>query len=74
MIYTIVGRFTADELLKMLPQLRFPALSMVILLAIAVAVAHLFLIDKKHQAYLFLCFFNSNTILWDFLSIKRFWG
>lgn len=49
MISTIVGRFTAKELLEMLSQLRFPALSMVILLAIAVAVAHLFLIDKKHQ-------------------------
>ena len=39
MISTIVGRFTAKELLEMLPQLRFPALSMVILLAIAVAVS-----------------------------------
>ena len=47
MIYTIVGRFTADELLKMLPQLRFPALSMIILLAIAMAVAQLFAVDKK---------------------------
>lgn len=62
MISTIVGRFTAKELLEMLPQLRFPALSMVILLAIAVAVAHLFLIDKKHQGLFVSMFFNSNTI------------
>ena len=62
MISTIVGRFTAKELLEILPQLRFPALSMVILLAIAVAVAHLFLIDKKHQGLFVSMFFNSNTI------------
>lgn len=62
MISTIVGRFTAKELLEILPQLRFPALSMVILLAIAVAVAHLFLIDKKHQGLFISMFFNSNTI------------
>jgi len=62
MIYTIVGRFTADELLKMLPQLRFPALSMIILLAIAMAVAQLFMVDKKHQGLFVSMFFNSNTI------------
>lgn len=62
MIYTIVGRFTADELLKMLPQLRFPALSMIILLAIAMAVAQLFAVDKKHQGLFVSMFFNSNTI------------
>lgn len=56
MIYTIVGRFTADELLKMLPQLRFPALSMIILLAIAMAVAQLFAVDKNIRACLSLCF------------------
>lgn len=32
MISTIVGRFTAKEMLEMLPQLRFPAISMVIYL------------------------------------------
>ena len=32
MLYTITQRFTAADLLKMLPALRFPALSMVILL------------------------------------------
>ena len=62
MIYTIVGRFTADELLKMLPQLRFPTLSMIILLAIAMAVAQLFAVDKKHQGLFVSMFFNSNTI------------
>lgn len=62
MIYTIVGRFTADELLKMLPQLRFPALSMIILLAIAMAVAQLFMVEKKHQGLFVSMFFNSNTI------------
>ena len=62
MIYTIVGRFTAKEMLEMLPQLRFPAISMVILLAIAMAVAQLFMVDKKHQGLFVSMFFNSNTI------------
>ena len=39
MLYTITQRFTAADLLIMLPALRFPALSMVILLGIATAVA-----------------------------------
>ena len=62
MISTIVGRFTAKEMLEMLPQLRFPAISMVILLAIAMAVAQLFLIDEKHRGLFVSMFFNSNTI------------
>lgn len=74
MISTIVGRFTAKELLEILPQLRFPALSMVILLAIAVAVAHLFLIDKKHQGLFVSMFLILIRFLWDFPSIKRFLG
>ena len=62
MISTIVGRFTAKEMLEMLPQLRFPAISMVILLAIAMAVAQLFLIDEKYRGLFVSMFFNSNTI------------
>ena len=46
MLYTITQRFTAADLLKMLPDLRFPALSMVILLGIATAVASIFAVKK----------------------------
>lgn len=62
MIFTITNRFTAAELGNMLPQLRFPALSMVILLAIAVGVAQVFAVEKQHRGLFISMFFNSNTI------------
>ena len=62
MLYTITQRFTATDLLKMLPELRFPALSMVILLGIATAVASIFAVKKSVVVSLSPCFFNSNTI------------
>ena len=37
MLSTITGKFKAHELLEMLPDLRFPVLSMMILMAIAFA-------------------------------------
>ena len=49
MLYTITQRFTAADLLKMLPDLRFPALSMVILLGIATAVARIFAVKKDRR-------------------------
>ena len=62
MLYTITQRFTAADLLKMLPTLRFPALSMVVLLGIATAVAKIFAVRQDRRG-LFICmFFNSNTI------------
>lgn len=62
MIYTIMARFSAKELLEMLPQLHFPALSMVILLGIAAATAQLFAVDRKHRGLFISMFFNSNTV------------
>ena len=63
MLYTITQRFTAADLLKMLPGLRFPALSMVILLGIATGVARIFAVRQERRGlFLFPCFFNSNTI------------
>lgn len=62
LVYTIVKRFTAAELLALIPQLRFPALSMVILLGIATACARCFAIDKSRQGLFISMFFNSNTV------------
>lgn len=62
MIYTITQRFTAADLLKMLPALRFPALSMVILLGIATGVARIFAVRQDRRGLFISMFFNSNTI------------
>ena len=62
MLYTITQRFTAADLLKMLPELRFPALSMVILFGIATAVARIFAVRKDRRGLFISMFFNSNTI------------
>ncbi|KXT89857.1 Malate permease [Streptococcus parasanguinis] len=62
MLYTITQRFTAPALLKMLPALRFPALSMVILLGIATGVARIFAVRQDRRGLFISMFFNSNTI------------
>ena len=62
MLYTITQRFTAADLLKMLPALRFPALSMVILLGVATGVARIFAVRQDRRGLFISMFFNSNTI------------
>lgn len=62
MLYTITQRFTAADLLKMLPALRFPALSMVLLLGIATGVARIFAVRQNRRGLFISMFFNSNTI------------
>ena len=62
MLYTITQRFTAADLLIMLSALRFPALSMVILLGIATAVARIFAVRQDRRGLFISMFFNSNTI------------
>ena len=62
MLYTITQRFTAADLLIMLPALRFPALSMVILLGIATGVARIFAVRQDRRGHFISMFFNSNTI------------
>ena len=62
MLYTITQRFTAVDLLKMLPALRFPALSMVILLGVATGVARIFAVRQDRRGLFISMFFNSNTI------------
>ena len=62
MLYTITQRFTAADLLKMLPALRFPALSMVVLLGIATGVARIFAVRQDRRGLFISMFFNSNPI------------
>ena len=62
MLYTITQRFTAADLLKMLPALQFPALSMVVLLGIATGVARIFAVRQDRRGLFISMFFNSNTI------------
>ena len=62
MLYTITQRFTAADLLKMLPALRFPALSMAVLLGIATTVARIFAVRQDRRGLFVSMFFNSNTI------------
>ncbi len=62
MLYTITQRFTATDLLKMLPGLRFPALSMVILLGIGAGVGRIFAVRQDRRGLFVAMFFNSNTI------------
>lgn len=70
MLYTITQRFTATDLLKMLPELRFPALSMVILLGIATAVAGIFAVKRSVVDSLFPCFLILIRSSWAYQSIK----
>lgn len=74
MLYTITQRFTAADLLKMLPALRFPALSMVILLGIATGVARIFAVRQDRRGLFISMFFNSNTIFVGFPINQALFG
>ena len=62
MLGTIVSKFSAKELLRMIPDLRFPVISMLILMGVAFAVVHIFKIQDKHAGLFTSMFFNSNTV------------
>ncbi|MDO4455094.1 MAG: AEC family transporter, partial [Ligilactobacillus agilis] len=62
MISTITTKFTASELKTLLPDLRYPVLSMIILFALSFAVAHALAIQKSHLGLFSSMFFNSNTV------------
>ena len=62
MVSTITMRFNANDLSKMLPDLRFPVISMVILMALAFAIVKVFRIRKSHAGLFSSMFFNSNTV------------
>src|SRR5699024_9775520 len=62
MLGTIVNKFSAKELLRMIPDLRFLVISMLILMGIAFAVVHIFKIQDKHAGLFTSMFFISNTV------------
>ena len=70
MLYTITQRFTAEDLLKMLPALRFPALSMVILLGIATGVARIFAVRQDRRGLFISMFLTPIPSSWGFLLTK----
>ena len=62
MLATITGKFTAPLLLRTLPDLRFPVVSMIILFALSIVVAQVLRIRKYHRGLFESMFFNSNTV------------
>lgn len=62
MIYTITHDFTADKLIKLLPDLAIPVLSMTILIGISFLMIKILKVDKSHRGLFSSMFFNSNTV------------
>lgn len=62
MLDTITRDFTAKELFRLLPDLKFPVVSMLILFGISVAVARIIRIRKERRGLFESMFFNSNTV------------
>lgn len=62
MIATITKQFTTDQLKTLLPDLRYPVISMLILFALSFAVARALAIQKSHLGLFSSMFFNSNTV------------
>lgn len=62
MIVSITHDFSKQELLRLLPDLRFPVLSMLLLMIIAWGLVYLLHIDPKRRGLFTSMFFNSNTV------------
>lgn len=62
MIVTVSTRFTAKELLGLLPQLRYPLLSMAVLGVLSAAIARLIHVEHRHVGLFCSMFLNSNTV------------
>ncbi|MFD1392561.1 AEC family transporter [Lacticaseibacillus jixianensis] len=62
MIDTICSRFSAGELKALLPDLRFPVLSMALLFGLSFAVARIIRVAPKRRGLFKSMFFNSNTV------------
>ncbi|MCI1850350.1 AEC family transporter [Schleiferilactobacillus harbinensis] len=62
MIVTISGQFHKQELLSLLPDLRFPLISMFILFALSFPLARVFRVQPQHHGLWRSMFFNSNTV------------
>ena len=62
MVTTIMRDFSADQLKTLLPDLRYPVISMIILFALSFAVARAIGIKRSHIGLFSSMFFNSNTV------------
>lgn len=62
MVTTIMRDFSAHELKTLLPDLRYPVISMLILFALSFAVSNALRIKKSHRGLFSSMFFNSNTV------------
>ncbi|WP_461240752.1 AEC family transporter [Paucilactobacillus sp. N302-9] len=62
MVTTIMKDFTADQLKTLLPDLRYPVVSMLILFAFSFAVMRVMRIKQEHAGLFSSMFFNSNTV------------
>ncbi|WP_270216913.1 AEC family transporter [Pediococcus pentosaceus] len=62
MIVSITKDFTKSELVKLLPNLWYPVLSMFILMGISWLVARIIQVDPKRHGLFTSMFFNSNTV------------
>ncbi|WP_179394375.1 AEC family transporter [Lacticaseibacillus absianus] len=62
MVVTISTKFTAHELRQLLPDLRFPLLSMALLFGLSIGVARLLRVQAAHRGLFESMFFNSNTV------------
>jgi auxin efflux carrier (AEC) len=62
MMTTIMTRFSKKALVQLLPDLRFPVISMLLLFALSFLVVKLLHIDQSKRGLFKSMFFNSNTI------------
>lgn len=62
MISTITSDFNGKELIDLLPNLRFPVLSMIILFGISFLAVKIFAVPRNHSGLFKSMFCNSNTI------------
>ena len=62
MVTTIMHDFSAGQLKTLLPDLRYPVISMLILFALSFAVARAIGIKRSHIGLFSSMFFNSNTV------------
>ncbi|MBU7456201.1 AEC family transporter [Leuconostoc fallax] len=62
MIDTITKDFTKQQLAQLLPNLKYPVISMMILFGLSVAIARLLHVRKNRRGLFQSMFFNSNTV------------
>lgn len=61
-ISSITNDFSKGKLLHMLPDLRYPVLSMLILYALSILIVRLIKVKPNHKGLFESMFFNSNTV------------